>query len=168
MVMRQKVRANRMDKGNANAAGAVVATPQLAAAALLSPAARLVVTNKIQLWLLCSVLQVDSLLPKKISCGCCAQSCRLTRCYQQNSVVATVKHGLTFDLRSWGSKSKPCLGLLRRQLLVGRRILCTNLLQTYATNSLQALGECCLSWPHTRTLYFETRDPSPTRRQLQF
>ena len=46
-----------MDKGNADAAGAVVATPQLAAAALLSPAARLVVTNKIQLWLLCSVLQ---------------------------------------------------------------------------------------------------------------
>ena len=41
-----------MDKGNANAAGAVAATPQLAAAALLSPAARLVVTNKIQLWLL--------------------------------------------------------------------------------------------------------------------
>ena len=52
MVMRQKVRANRMDKGTANAAGAVVATPQLAAAALLSPAGRLVVTNKIQLWLL--------------------------------------------------------------------------------------------------------------------
>ena len=111
-------------------------------------------------------LQLDSLLPTKFSCGYCAQSCRSTHCYQQNSVVATVKHGLTFDLRSWDSKSRPCLKLLREKLVVGRRILCTNLLQTYATNSLQALGECCLSWPHTRTLYFETRDPSPTRRQL--
>ena len=71
MAMRQKVRANRMEQGTANAAGAVVAAPQLAAAALLSPAARLVVTNKIQLWLLCSVLQVDSLLPTKFSCGYC-------------------------------------------------------------------------------------------------
>ena len=71
MAMRQKVRTNRMDKGNANAAGAVVATPQLAAAAPLSPAGRLVVTNKIQLRLLCSALQVNSLLPTNFSCGYC-------------------------------------------------------------------------------------------------
>ena len=41
-----------MNTDTANAAGAVVATPQLAAAALLSPVSQLVVTNKIQLWLL--------------------------------------------------------------------------------------------------------------------
>ena len=38
---------------------------------VLSPAGRLAVTNKIQLRLLCSVLQVDSLLPTKFSCGYC-------------------------------------------------------------------------------------------------